>query len=72
MFTVGLKPGVAERIVWNQPDSVAPPALCSLCHGALPEVPFQLWLQNGAAAALCDPCANASLNVRPNLKESSR
>jgi hypothetical protein len=71
MFTVGLKPGVAERIVWSRPDSV-PPALCSICHGALPAVSFQLWQQNGAAAALCDPCADASLEVRPNLKESSK
>jgi hypothetical protein len=71
MFTVGLKLGVAERIVWSRPDNV-PPALCSICHGALPDVPFQLWLQNGSAAALCDPCADASLDVRPNLKGPSK
>ena len=52
MFTVGLKPGVAERIVWSRPDS-PPPALCSICHGPLPEVPFQLWKGRTALPRRC-------------------
>ena len=68
MFAVRIKPGVAERIVWSQG---VPPAVCSVCHGALPEVPFQL-LKAGHTASFCDPCADKSLDVRPTLKGPSR
>jgi len=73
MFTIELKSGVAERIVWSRPDSVSP-AICSICFGALPAVlvPFRLWKPDGTAAAFCDPCANASFDVRPTVKGPSK
>jgi hypothetical protein len=33
-----------------------PTAICSYCHGALPEVPLMLWREDGSAMQLCDEC----------------
>jgi hypothetical protein len=44
-----------RRVTWGRPDSV-PTALCSYCHGALPEVPFMLWNEQGGCVQFCDEC----------------
>lgn len=49
------RPGFWEGVAWGSPDSPQR-ALCSKCHGALPEVPLMLWSKNGAMIQLCDQC----------------
>jgi hypothetical protein len=44
-----------RRVTWGRPDSV-PTAICSYCHGALPEVPLMLWNEQGACIQFCDAC----------------
>jgi hypothetical protein len=63
MFSVTIKPEAAAKIIWGKPD--APPRpLCAICHGALPAVPFMLFKADDSAASLCDPCADAALEVK--------
>ena len=45
-----------RMVAWGRPDS-SPRALCSYCHGALPEAPLMVWRENGSAASFCDDCA---------------
>lgn len=49
-------PDFWARITWSGPKA-RPPAVCSVCSGALPDVPMMLWKENGACAAFCDTCA---------------
>lgn len=44
-----------RRVTWGRPDSIST-AICSYCHGALPEVPLMLWNAQGACIQLCDAC----------------
>jgi len=44
-----------SRVTWGRPDS-PPTAICSYCHGALPEVPLILWNDEGWTLRLCDGC----------------
>lgn len=44
-----------RRVTWGRPDSI-PTAICSYCHGALPEVPLMLWNEQGACIQFCDAC----------------
>lgn len=44
-----------RRVTWGRPDSVRT-AVCSYCHGALPEVPLMLWRNDGSCMQLCDTC----------------
>jgi hypothetical protein len=44
-----------RKVTWGRPDSVST-AICSYCHGALPEAPLMLWRQDGSAMQLCDDC----------------
>lgn len=46
-----------RRVTWGRPDSV-PTAICSYCHGGLPEAPLMLWREDGSAAAFCDNCVD--------------
>lgn len=43
------------HVTWGRPDSIRT-AICSYCHGGLPEVPLMLWRADGSAAAFCDKC----------------
>ncbi len=47
-----------KRVAWGLANSPQR-ALCSYCHGALPECPLMLWREDGAAMQLCDPCVEA-------------
>jgi len=49
-----------SRVTWGRPDSV-PTAICSYCHGALPEVPVILWNAEGWTIRLCDGCAEQAV-----------
>ncbi len=45
----------SRLLAWGRPDSPRR-ALCSVCHGALPEVPLMLWNDDGACVQFCDGC----------------
>jgi hypothetical protein len=51
------RPGFYEAVNWGRPDAVPRP-ICSVCCGALPEVPLQIWKADGSGAALCDDCVD--------------
>lgn len=49
-----------SRVTWGRPDSV-PTAICSYCHGALPDVPLVLWNAQGWSIRLYDECSEKAL-----------
>lgn len=53
-----------ERLIWSDWSS-PPPALCSYCAGALPEVPVMMWNTAGDCAAFCDPCVETYIEAVP-------
>jgi hypothetical protein len=57
--TLKLKPGVAERLVWSQPDSRIAP-FCSICQAHIPAeaAPLMMWDSEGACVQFCDACVN--------------
>lgn len=64
MTALTLKPDIAARLAWS-PDRL--PVVCSVCAGALPEVPLLLFRQVGAdshSAAFCDRCTRTSFVVQ--------
>lgn len=50
-------------VTWSRPDSPRP-ALCSCCHGTLPEAPLMLWREDKSALSLCDACVEQWIEVR--------
>lgn len=60
MGQLRFKPGFEQAVTWSQPDAPTP-ALCSACHGALPEVPLMLWRNDSSALSLCDDCVDTWL-----------
>lgn len=58
-----LRPG-SPPIVWGKPDSPRR-NLCAMCHGALPEVPFMLWKDDGSGASFCDDCVERYFVIGP-------
>lgn len=59
-----IKPN-APPICWAPGDG-PPPALCSICQGALSDVPLIIWKDgDGASAWICDDCVKQHLKVTP-------
>jgi hypothetical protein len=52
----------APPIAWGRPDSPRR-ALCSICHGPLPEAPLMLWKEDGSCAQFCDDCCERCFEV---------
>lgn len=50
-------------LAWGAPDSPRR-ALCSICHGKLPEVPLMMWKSDGSMAQFCDQCIEEWIQVK--------
>jgi len=59
---LALRRGFNQHITWSRPDSPQP-SICSICFGALPEVPLMIWKSSGACAAFCDHCVETWFEV---------
>jgi hypothetical protein len=65
MLRLGLKAGVAERLVWSRPDSLIAP-FCSLCCGHIADdevPPLTMWDAEGGCVQFCDRCAAEVIEV---------
>lgn len=51
-----------RKVAWGKSES-PPRALCSYCHGALPDAPFMLWRNDGSAMQLCDGCTETWIEL---------